>query len=198
MANEYVTAAELKATLSLSTESYADADIELAVTAASRGVDGATGRRFWQDADANQLRYYTPLGKGRLDVDDIVVLTWLKTDSDGDGTFEETWTATDYVLEPLNAVEDSRPYEVIRQNPSGDFRFPCGPRSVEVKARFGWSAVPESVKTATSMLATRLLRRMREAPFGVVNLSLEGEAVRISSTDPDVRFLLSSYVKANG
>jgi hypothetical protein len=72
------------------------------------------------------------------------------------------------------------------------------PSSVAVTGQFGWPAVPAQVIEATTILATRLLRRAREAPFGVVGLGIDGAAVRISRFDPDVGFLLDPLVKGSG
>ena len=63
---------------------------------------------------------------------------------------------------------------------------------------FGWSEVPAPVKQATTIMATRLLRRAREAPFGVVGLGLDNAPVRIAKIDPDVAFLLNPFVKGGG
>lgn len=199
MANEYASSAELKAALSMSSETFADAEITLALTAASRGIDGAARRRFWKDADANQARVYTPTSAEWVAIDDLIALTSLKTDTDGDGTFENTWTLnTDFVLEPLNAAADSRPWTSVSRHPRGNYReLPVDlPRSVQVSGQFGWSAVPEAVKEATMILASKLLRRVREAPFGVVTVGIdEPSAMRIARTDPDVRFLLADFTR---
>lgn len=198
MANEYVELEELKATLELSGEGFADDDLRLMLTAASRGIDGATGRRFWEDADAAQQRVYTPVSADWLQIDDLIELTSLKTDTDGNGTFENTWTLnTDFVLEPLNAAADARPWTSVSRHPRGSYReLPVDlPRSVQVTGKFGWDAVPEGIKAATSIVATKLVRRAREAPFGIVSIGIDGAAVRIARTDPDVRFLISDYTR---
>lgn len=183
----------------MASETFADPEITLALTAASRGIDGATRRRFWTDADALQVRHYTPVSAGWLSVDDLVALTSLKTDTDGDGTFENAWTLnTDFVLEPLNAAADARPWTSVSRHPRGSYReFPVDlPRSVQVTGKFGWDSVPEAIKEATMILASKLLRRVREAPFGVVTVGIdEGVAMRIARTDPDVRFLIADYTR---
>lgn len=198
MANEYATSSELKATLAMTGESFADADIALALTAASRGIDNVCGRRFWADEDADQVRYYNPEAPGCLRIDDLVELTELATDPAGDGSFENVWTLnTDVILEPLNAPADGRPWTELRAHPLGAYRFPCGyPRSVRVTGKFGWAAVPDQVKEATLILASKLMRRAREAPFGVVAVGLEqGGAMRIARADPDVMFLIGSFIR---
>lgn len=195
--NEYVTVAELKATLTLTGQTYADADITLAVYAASRAIDNYCRRRFYADTDATQVRYYrgltdTPI----LRIDDLVTLTSVQTDPGGDGTYEETWTLnTDFTLEPDNATADGKPTTLIRMHESGRYSFSSSyPRTVKVTGKFGWPSVPHEVKAATSILATQLLKRAREAPFGVVALGVD-TAARITRTDPHLKLLLDPYVK---
>lgn len=202
MANEYVTLSALKATLNLSTESFADADIGVALEAASRGVDDVCHRRFWADPDANQVRYYNPFAQQILKIDDLVTLTTLATDPGGDGTFELTWTLnSDFTFGPQNADADGFPWEIVKVHPNGRYIFPKDmPRSVKVTAKFGWPAIPPKVISATGIIAHKLLRRAREAPFGIVSMigADSGVAMRIARNDPDVMFLLDRYIKGTG
>lgn len=197
-ANEYVTVSELKETLGLTGQTFADADLVLAVTAASRDIDEACGRRFWLDTDATSVRYYSPDSIRRLMIDDLVDLTTLKIDRSGDGVYEETWTeGTDFVLEPLNAATDGWPYEsVLSRSQSGSW-FPCGyEKSVELTGQFGWPTVPYTIRAATGILAGRLFKRTREAPFGVVTVGADvGAVMRLARTDPDVASLIAAYNK---
>lgn len=198
MANEYATALELKATLSLSGETFADADITLALTAASRGIDNYCNRRFFLDGDASQERFYSPSHPRIVAIDDLVLLTQLDVDVDGDGTFEQAWTLnTHFVAEPLNAAAEGKPWTTFCVHPRGARYFPTyQPRSVKVTGKFGWAAVPEPIKEATVVLASKLMRRAREAPFGVVTVGIdEGTAMRIARTDPDVAFLAGPYCR---
>lgn len=199
MSSNYLTLTEWKTTAEMIGFSFADNDAELAISAASRGVDQYTGRRFYPDSSASTVRYYTPQNGNVLDIDDLIVCATVQTDWDGDSVFENTWTAnTDYLLEPFNAAAEAKPYERLRVHPSSSLRFPGWPRSVAITGQWGWAAVPDPVKTATSILAARLLKRTREAPFGVVGLGPDMVAVRISVTDPDIAFLLRPYQKGDG
>lgn len=194
MAEDYITLAELASSLSL-TETFADDDLEAAITAASREVDRRTERKFWADTGD---RYYTPQSATRLWIDDCVALSAVAIDVDRDGTFSETWTLnTDFVLEPLNADVEERPWTTITVLPQSGRAFPLRDRSVKVSGRFGWDAPPATVKQATSILAARLVKRVREAPFGVAGFGIEGAAVRVSSFDPDVDALLAGFVRTN-
>lgn len=196
MISRYVATSDLKATLMLDGTTYADADLDKAILAASKAIDGATKRRFWLDNDANQIRYYTPTSPDLVRIDDLVELTELRTDEDQDGVYETLWSVGDYRLTPLNAPADDRPYELIEVPSRGNHWFcPEEPGSVQVKGRFGWSTVPTGIVAATTIVATRLLRRVREAPFGIVSVGLDGAPIRISSKDPDVWLLIEDYIR---
>lgn len=207
--NLYAQLADVKATLDLTAETFADPDISLALSSASRAVDNICERRFWLDTDATSVRYYTPRRSGKLlQIDDLVEFTSLETDSDGDGTFENSWTLnSDFVFEPLNATADGEPFTMVRVHPNGRFCLPGGrtgivsvpivPRSVKLTGQFGWAEVPDGVGQATGILAGRLMRRAREAPFGVIGFAMEGGAsvTSLARNDPDVMMLLKPYVR---
>lgn len=198
--NIYITADALKATLEMTGTTFADADVTLAIGAASRAVDTVTGRRFWLDADVNQIRYYTPRSCRLLQIDDLHTMTSIKIDRSGNGNFSETWTlGTDYVLEPFNAPveQPARPYETIRVRARSGRWFPdCIEQSVKVTGQFGWTAVPDDVTAATGIIAAKLVRRGREAPFGIVTVGIDsGAAMHIARMDPDVYTLLHDYTR---
>jgi hypothetical protein len=195
----YLSPDQLKSTLTMTGTSFADADVTLAIGAASRAVDSMTGRRFWLDADANQVRYYTPRSYRLLQIDDLVTMTSVAIDRSGTGTFSETWTSgTDYVLEPFNAPAEqpARPYETLRVRMlSGQWLPPYIEQSVKVTGKFGWAVIPDDVTAATGILAAKLLKRGREAPFGIVMAADQSVAMRIARTDPDVYTLLHDYTR---
>lgn len=143
------------------------------------------------------MRYYRPVDRDIVQIDDLITLTSLATDPNGTGTYSETWTLnTDFTAEPDNAAADGWPWTMLRRHPAGNYWFRTTyPRSVKVTGKFGWLAVPPTVVEATTILATRLLRRAREAPFGVVSLGMDGSATYISKNDPDVGFLLRDFMR---
>jgi hypothetical protein len=193
VSTSYVESDDLKETLRLEGLRFADADIADTIASASRKVEEICGRRFWADVDAAQVRKYTPGYADRIWIDDLVTLTSLKTDANADGTYEQTWTSADYILEPLNAVANGRPWESIRAAANGAFRFPGYVASVELTGKFGWSTVPQPIRTATKLIAHRYLKRLRESPHGVVGFGLDGAVVRMMSIDPDVEAILGDY-----
>lgn len=200
--NGYVELEEFKSTAELTGTTFADSDLRTAILAASRGVDQATGRRFWPDADATQVRYYSPDSTTWVAIDDLITLTQLATDRNGTGSFSDIWTAnTDFVLEPLNAVADGIPYQSARKQDRASLIFPAGvPRSVKVTGKFGWAVVPAEIKTVTKMIASRLIKRTRESPLGFAEIGFEGAVVRAVgyARDPDYQFLIGPYTRNSG
>ena len=176
-----------------------DAQIALAITAASRAIDDATHRQFGQE-DAPRARYYTPRlshtrGRWVADIDDLTDVTGLavRFDSDDDGSYASTITA--YRLTPANAAADRRPWtrlEVLAGEPTPV----CGrPDGLEVTALFGWPTVPDAIKQACLLQASRLLSR-RDAPFGVAGSPETGSEVRLlAQLDPDVKVAVRRYVR---
>lgn len=192
----YIELEELKTSLDLTGSSYADKDIVLCIEAASRALDGATGRRFYLDPDATSVRIYTPDSFHQLEINDLVALTSVKVDRTGDGIFEETWTlGTDFILEPINVDQEAKPWERIVTRRLRNRWFPVYiEQSVQVTGQFGWPVVPADIKAATRILATKLVKRVREAPFGVVTVGLEvGSMLRIARSDPDVSPIVEHY-----
>lgn len=198
MSTDYVTLAAMKVTLALPNTTW-DADVSASITAASRAIDGlCDGRRFYLDPDATSVRYYSPDGNGReLDIDDLNELASLMTDTDGDGTFDTTWTLnTDFNLEPLNAQADPNdvwPFTRIRVRPTSSLVFRGFPRSVQVTGQFGWAAVPQAIVEGTTLLTERLFKIKREAPLGV--LAYQDVAIRIAKADPNLQMMIGQYMK---
>ena len=192
---DYVALSELKTALGIS-GSGDDDFLNLGIDAAEQAINDLCGRKFTADGSASARTYRA---QGYLAVtDDISTLTGLvvKTDTSADGTFDTTWTAsTDYQVEPLNNIAKGRSVNNLRA--IGSYTFPVygdGQVSVEVTAKWGWPAVPDTVKQAALMLASRLYGR-KASPMGVIGVGDFGP-VRISRSDPDIAFLLMDYKRA--
>ena len=192
----YVALSELKSALGI-TVSTDDAFLNLAIDSAEQSINDLCGRKFTADGSASARTYRA---QPYLAVtDDISTLTGLvvKTDTSGDGTFDTTWASTDYQVEPLNNLLKTTPRSVNNLRAVGSYTFPVygdGLAAVEVTAKWGWPAVPDSVKQATLMLASRLYGR-KASPMGVIGVGDFGP-VRISRSDPDIAHLLMDYRRA--
>jgi len=190
--NGYCTLAEVKAALRIS-DATDDTLLENAIEGASRRIDGYTGRFFYQQS-ATISMYTRDIYTVQLQ-NDLVSVTTLKTDDNGDGTFETTWTAnTDYQLQPLNTVLQTRPYNRIVAVGGKTFPIMIQPDlpGVQVNGVWGWSSVPDDVREACVLLSMRGFARYNAA-LGVVGFA--DMAVQVRSIDPDVRDMLSPYVQ---
>jgi hypothetical protein len=189
VATVYASLEEIKSRLP-HTSSANDADLLDCLLSASREVDGLTGRSFGQTA--SESRTATAEWGDWLPVDDLVSASAVVTDEDGDRTYEITWAATDYDLEPENASVYGTPYTALRVAPSGTRSFPTGRRGVRITGVWGWPAVPEDVREATLVLAIRLYKR-KDAPYGIAGTTELGQAVYVPRDDPDIRGLIAPY-----
>lgn len=172
-------------------------EAERVIEAVSRFVDQRCGRHFWQATATT--RTFQASDSYRLCVGDLVSVTSLKTDEDSSGSFETTWSGSDYELLPLNpaAGPEQVPYDVVHA--VGSRRFPVGvgqgsslTNLVQIVGSWGWPAVPLAVEQASLMLAARYYRR-KQSPEGVAGFGDFG-VIRVGSLlDPDVDRLLAPY-----
>ncbi len=196
----YTSLAELKSLLRIKGNEH-DAALMTAVSSASRAIDASTGRRFWPDANANQVRKYRTVSPNYVRIDDLITLTSL-SDSAGAWTLD-----TDFVLEPLNAAADGRPWDTIRALAIGGSGWVDGElvagrpftrgRLVTLTGRFGWLEPPAQIRTASAILAGQLFLRPQQAVFGVVGLGFEGEGQRIPFADPHVEGLVRPFRRSS-
>jgi hypothetical protein len=189
----YIERSALKDTLGLSDESYADNDLDLAIASASEAVDSATGRTFTRGL-AVATRIFVPPRYNWVEINDLASFGATGTvdaDVTGGGTFTAL-DAADFQLYPLNAEADGQPWTELKLRDTATcWEPPC--TQVRVTGVWGWPDIPPGVVEATGLIAARLLKRAREAPFGIAGFGGDGTAVRVTSNDPDVRMLLNPY-----
>ena len=174
-----------------------DADIERVIEAVSRAIDEICWQRFFTTA-ADETRYYTAERSDTLDPPDrIVSINTLKTDDDGDRTYENTWTvSTDYDLMPYNAALDGIPYHSIVITPNGNYRFPTTPKGVEIDGKFGWSSAPNGIVEAC-LLGSHLTQARRNSPYGVSGAAAVGGLTGIIQSlkqDPLIMDMMTPYI----
>ncbi len=171
-----------------------DGELELILNAVSRWIDRDRNRRIYA---ATETRTYTPEYSDLLTIDDLVTLTSIKTDEDGDGTYENTWASTDYYLSPYNAPSDNIPYQQIEKSRDGDYNFPKQRKSTEVIGSFGWATtIPDGIAAACLLASTRLYLR-RELIFGIVGNADMGTLMAAVAMvrDGELQALLSTVPK---
>jgi hypothetical protein len=200
LGDTYATVAELKSRLSIPAAN-ADYDMELedALRTASEEIERYTNRQF-NKATSATARKFVPTSRLYVDIDDFHTTTDLaiKVDTGATGTFDQTWTASDYELEPVNGSVNGQlgwPYYKIRA--VGSFEFPCIYRAerkfrVEVTAQWGWANVPAPVKQACLILAAKNFQ-LKDAPLGVAGMSDFG-VVRVQD-DRLAMFKVAKYAR---
>lgn len=197
ISNGYATLLDVKQALRI-TDDLDDSLLALSIEAASRQIDGYCERVFYEQEAVT--RVYVPRDSFLVEIDDLVTLTTLKTSSGG-VTFDITWSAGDYQLEPLNGRSGGldTPFTQIRA--IGSYLFPVWEPSnvnaqeatVQIVGTFGWATVPTAIKQATILLAMRQFKRY-DSPLGIAGFSDLG-AVTVRSVDPDVEKLIAPFRK---
>lgn len=187
-APDYAQVAELKEYVGIPTDDEVD-DGELAgkIAAASRAVDKSARRQFGK-VDALELRTYTAQARAGgmyVVIDDLMDVTDMTVSVAG-------VAVTPARLWPSNAPQMGRPYERLWL-PGATIN--CDPDAVEISALWGWAAVPDTIKEATLLQASRLTSR-RNSPFGVAGSPDLGSELRLlAKVDPDVAVMVRSYTR---
>lgn len=200
MTNPYASLSDVKAAARI-TDAIDDSLLEIAIESSSRDIDAYTERVFFSSGATAVARVYIPQDIYLVETDDIISVTTIKSDTGGDGTFDVTWAATDYQLEPLNGLAGGISTPTTRIRAIGDYLWPVyEPRnvnsnqaSVQVTGVFGFSSVPIAIKQATILASLRAYKRY-ESPTGVLGFSDMG-VVRVGRLDPDVERLVAPYRK---
>lgn len=197
--NGYATLTKLKARLwpvGTTPDSTDDTMLENIVMSVSRWIDFYTGRRFFSTA-SDETRYYTAVNWGELwPGDDVISVTTLACDEDGDRVYERTWATTDYDLLPANASLDSKPYTHLKVTPTGNYTFSRVSRGVKIVGKFGYCATgnhPLMIEEACLLQCERMYKR-KDAAFGVMGNTEMGVVRLRDALDPDVVQMLAPFV----
>lgn len=197
-APSYATAEELAAFVRIPEGDFQDEEqLELAIAAASRAIDRAAGRQFGK-VDAPEARIYTARYSHTRDrwmvaIDDLMTTDGLEVRFDAAG--DETYSVeiTGFGLRPANAHLVDRPWEEIVIRPGSSTAVTAAESAVQVTAKWGWAAVPDAVKEACLLQASRLLAR-RDSPYGVAGSPETGGELRLlAKVDPDVEVALAPF-----
>ena len=200
MSHAYRTVSELKGWLGLS-GSGQDTNLGYALDAATAAIDAYAGRQFDIDG-AVVTRLYDCEFMDYADVDDIATTTGLIVKTlNADGSVAETLTLnTDYYLAPYNSdkVEPVMPFTkiVMAIDKSGKVLPTEHRQGLSVTAKFGFSTVPDAIKQATLIQASRLFQR-KNSPMGFSGNPETGQpaVVFLSELDPDVKNLIKPFKK---
>lgn len=181
----YASLDDLKTYLSIdqSKESHDDA-LQSALESATAEIERHCNRQFNKATSATP-RVYAPTNYRTVEVDDFHTTTGLvvKLDTNGDGGFATTVSASDYEASPLNGVVDGQPgWPYYKLRLLGANRIPCSYNGrqgrVQVTAQWGWSEVPAPVKQACLIMAAETFQ-LKDAPFGVAGMDQFGTVLRV-------------------
>ena len=134
----------MKANLNLLSGTADDVVLRTVVEGVSQEIDGITNRSF---QPVTATRTFSGDGGAEMFVPDLVSVTTLKEDNGGDGTFDTTWDATDFVLAPYNADptrDGGRPYvriEVSMKSNGSQDVFLRGQQNYQVIGTWGFNSV---------------------------------------------------------
>ena len=193
--NGYTTLVLMRALLDITdvTDTSDDARIEACVEAASRLIDNKCGRFFWKATAAT--KYFTAKAPDYLDGLDILDVTTISLDTNGDLTHDLDMAATDFVLEPFDADDHGKPYTTIRIAPLGNYSFVTTAKGVKIVGNFGWDSVPTPIVEACKIQALRIFGR-KDAIYGVSGGDEMGKLQTVGGLDKDVIELIYPYIKA--
>ena len=192
-APDYCTLAELKSFVDID-DIDDDAELAIAITAASRAIDEHTNRQFGLLAAAELWSYtaWPDYDRGRwvVDIDDLMTVTGLIVEVPTVGT------TTAFTNEPVNAGAQGRPWtRLVFDADSAVTPTVTNNYAVNVTGKFGWTAVPVPVKQAALLQAARFSFR-RGSPHGIAGSPDQGSEMRLlARVDPDVGVSLRGLVR---
>lgn len=153
MPHSYLGVASLKSSITLAAgDTTDDARLRAVLEAVSQQIDDECQRTFRVYL---ATVYLTAQRSDRLLLPfDLLELTSLKTDDDGDRTYDETWVVSgasaDVDLLPYDAPMRREPYWELAIAPNGDYSFPVGAqKGVELVVKAGYR---EDLLTLTATL----------------------------------------------
>lgn len=190
----YASLADLKLRLGITVTTW-DTVLTSDLISASRKIDNDTGRRFYADALASARTYNPALCVVRsYDGDKILIEDAASAPTLLETGYQSTFTTVDsgsYEFGPDNALALGYPIQWILL-PYGNLPWSWG--RIRVTARWGWPSVPEAIKEACLLQASRLFSR-RESPNGIAGTNDFG-LIRVGRWDPDYESLLGAYEKS--
>jgi len=184
----YATLAEFKAWATTrggtaSTDSADDAVIEDIIENVSRWIDGQTGRRFYANS-VDETRYFQPDEANLVEIDGLSAApTSVSVDYDGYGTSYTALTVTtDYVLCPVNALLNGKPYTRLELGYASANYFPPIRNGVRIIGKFGFPSVPDNIKTDCLAVAHNIYQA-RNGQSGSQDVTVTAAGVVIRPRD---------------
>lgn len=199
MANDYTTAALLKAQLPDTTWGAAyDTLLGYLATRASRAVDAATHREPGAyKVSADTTRYFDGSGRRELWIGELAAAptTVSMTVTTPLGAYTAL-ASTDYYAWPFNAAAEGRPYlrlDLDYYNGTYSEWYPWV-KGVEVVGKFGYSqTAPDLIVQAAEIQAVRWFKRAQQAFSDAGAIAELGQLRYVQKLDPDVALIISDF-----
>jgi len=190
--NGYCTLADVKAALRI-TDTVDDSLIENSINSASRMIDQYCNRYFYSTS-AGEVRYFKALDAFNCWIDDCQTITEVRTAQSNPITYNQIWSSTDFQTIPANTYANGAFAPITGLIAVYNYFFPTWQESnlVKVTGTWGWPSVPEPIKFACIIQASRLFKRL-ESPLGVAGVSDMGIMRVGSSIDGDVAQLINPF-----
>jgi len=206
MTVDYTSLDALKSELGIS-DTTDDPILQRCVTHGSRAVDTIARARPGEFGRSLETRYYDVAKRyqpvGEVDravsvwVDRYTSIETLKTDGDGDRTYDETWVAgQDYWEVPT----EGPPYWQLMVDPiNGQYSgFPVGVRRVELYATFGdYDDSTVAIASRAALLMAMRFWHRKKSPEGIVGDADRGFTY-LREVDPDVAIAVSNLRQDRG
>ena len=190
--NGYCTLADVKAALRLQ-DTVDDVLLENSINSASRMIDQYCNRYFYS-GQAGEVRYYQANDGFTCWIDDAQTITEVKTASVDPTIYDTTWDVSDYQVLPINRIANGGYYPITALTATDNYLFPVWAdiAIVKVTGTFGFPSIPEPIKFAAIIQASRLYKRL-ESPLGVAGVSDIGIMRVGANIDGDVAQLINPF-----
>ena len=172
-----------------------DVLLPLLAARASRAIDRYTKREpgaYYVNADTT--RYFTGGSEVDLQIGEMAAVpTTVSIAETGDITSLTALVATDYFMEPANALLEGLPYNFIRLDTlNGDWYYwPSFQKSVVIVGKFGYSAtVPDDVKQCAIIQCARWFKRGQQGFQDTGAVAELGQLKYVKTMDPDIQVIV--------
>ena len=185
--NLYATPSELKRRLAISDTNH---DLELwhLLRVASRVVDGHCGRSFYVSTESKRFDVKDRL---RVNVDDLIEVTQVVEDWDGDGVYERVRSRSDLILYPLDTNPQSQngsPFHTVRLGRRRSRScFPTGRATLQVTGRWGYRSHIVPLDGYIDNSGSAVTKASRSIPVDDVRQMASGQTILIGSEQMFVR-----------
>jgi hypothetical protein len=203
--NDYITVDQFRAVMP-NDPAFSDARYDTLlthlITRACRALDRYTNRKPGAyQVDTDVTLYFDGSDNGELWIGELaaaptsvkVAEGGIADNSAGTGGTYSTWSASDYLLWPYNALDDGRPYLRMDINSFGGtkaawYRFP---KSVKIVGKFGYSTeAPDDIQQAAITQTVRWFQRGKQGFRDTGAVEALAQLQYVKAIDPEVALMV--------